>query len=51
MRKSQSILEYVMLVTIAATAVTAMYTYIQRSVHAHLNVIEEQVNSPEEIKG
>lgn len=48
-KRSQSILEYVILVSIAVAAVAAMGTYIKRAVQAKFKVIEEQVNNPEEI--
>jgi len=46
-KKGQAILEYVLLVAIAAAAVAAMYTYVQRAVQAHIKVIEEQIENPE----
>jgi len=48
-KKGQSVVEYVMLTAIAAFAVTAMYTYIQRAVQAHIKVIEQQIENPEVI--
>ena len=46
-KKYQSIIEYVMLVAIVVAAFSAMKLYVQRSLAAHLKVIENQVNNPE----
>jgi len=48
-KKYQSILEYVLLVTIATAAVGAMYVYVKRAMNAHLKVVEEQLSNPEVI--
>jgi len=43
MRRAQSILEYVTLISLVAVALTIMYVYVQRSIQANLKVIEEQI--------
>lgn len=42
--KAQSFLEYSMLVIVIATALTAMYVYMNRSVNAHLKRIQLELN-------
>lgn len=46
-RRSQSIIEYVMLIAIVVAAFSAMRVYVQRAISAHLRVIEDQINNPE----
>lgn len=46
MKKAQSTIEYALLIAIVAAAFIAMNTYMQRSVQANFNVIEEQINTP-----
>jgi len=43
--KAQSTIEYALLIAIVAAAFLAMNVYMQRSVQANFNVIEEQVNA------
>lgn len=43
-KKAQSLIEYTMLVIVIATAVTAMYAYMNRSVNAHLKRIQLELN-------
>lgn len=46
-RKSgQSIIEYAVLLAVVATAVVAMYTYLNRTVQGRLKVIESAVSEP-----
>jgi len=45
-KKAQSIIEYALLVAIVAAAFMTMNVYVQRSVQANFNVIEEQINAP-----
>ena len=42
--KSQSFLEYSMLIIIVAAALTAMFTYINRSANARLKQIQDELN-------
>ena len=49
LRKSQAIIEYVVLIAIVVAAFSAMRLYVQRALSAHLKVIEDQVNNPEVI--
>ncbi len=44
-RKAQSTIEYVMLISVVAAAFIAMQMYVQRAVRANLKVIEEQINA------
>ena len=44
--KAQSIIEYALLIAIVAAAFMAMNMYMQRSVQANLNMVEEQINAP-----
>ncbi|MDD5465670.1 MAG: hypothetical protein PHP73_04970 [Candidatus Omnitrophica bacterium] len=44
--KAQSTIEYALLIAIVAAAFLAMNVYMQRSVQANFNVIEEQINTP-----
>jgi Flp pilus assembly pilin Flp len=44
--KAQSTIEYALLIAIVAAAFMAMNVYMQRSVQANFNVIEEQINTP-----
>lgn len=44
-RSGQSVLEYALIVAVVATALTAMNTYVQRSIQSNLKMIEDQVNS------
>lgn len=44
-KKGQSILEYALIVTAVAVALTAMQVYVQRSVQANLKMIEVQINA------
>jgi len=43
--KAQSTIEYALLIAIVAAAFLAMNVYMQRSVQANFNVIEEQINT------
>ncbi len=43
--KAQSTIEYALLIAIVAAAFIAMNAYMQRSVQANFNVIEEQINT------
>ena len=43
-KKAQSFLEYSMLIIVIATALTAMYVYMNRSVNAHLKRIQLELN-------
>ena len=43
-KKAQSIVEYIVLISIVALALVAMTTYIQRSANATLKMIEDQIN-------
>ncbi|MFH1191186.1 MAG: hypothetical protein V1670_03210 [Candidatus Omnitrophota bacterium] len=45
-KKAQSIIEYALLIAIVAAAFMMMSVYMQRSVQANFNIIEEQVNAP-----
>ncbi len=45
MRRGQSSIEYALLIALVAAAFIAMRLYMQRSVQANLNVIEQQVNN------
>lgn len=45
-RKAQSIIEYALLIAIVAAAFMMMGVYMQRSVQANFNLVEEQVNAP-----
>ena len=44
-RLGQSVLEYALIVTVVAAALTAMNTYVQRSVRSNLKMIEDQINA------
>jgi len=44
--KAQSTIEYALLIAIVAAAFLAMNMYMQRSVQANFNVIEDQINTP-----
>jgi len=44
--RAQSTIEYALLIAIVAAAFIAMNMYMQRSVQANFNIIEEQVNTP-----
>ncbi|MDP3042654.1 MAG: hypothetical protein Q8N62_08060 [Candidatus Omnitrophota bacterium] len=44
--KAQSTIEYALLIAIVAAAFIAMNMYMQRSVQANFNIIEEQINTP-----
>ena len=44
--KSQSILEYVVLVSIISAAVVAMATYFQRAMQARTQQIQEEYSPP-----
>ncbi len=44
--QAQSTIEYALLIAIVAAAFLAMNVYMQRSVQANFNVIEEQINTP-----
>jgi len=41
----QSILEYAVLIAVAAAAVVAMSTYVQRAVQAHVKNVEQELNA------
>lgn len=43
-RKAQSVLEYTMLIIIVAAALTAMTTYIMRSMNARLKQAQDEIN-------
>lgn len=43
-KKAQSIVEYITLLTVAALALAAMATYVQRAANANLRVVENQIN-------
>ncbi|MFH1397220.1 MAG: hypothetical protein ABIH27_01545 [Candidatus Omnitrophota bacterium] len=43
--KSQSILEYALVVSVVVAALSAMSMYVQRSVQANLKTIENQINA------
>lgn len=43
--RAQSTIEYALLIAIVAAAFMAMNMYMQRSVQANFNVIEEQINN------
>ncbi len=42
-RKAQSIIEYVMLFVIIATAITLTYKYVYRSMNARLKQVQEEL--------
>ncbi|MBU4251666.1 MAG: hypothetical protein KKC39_02000 [Candidatus Omnitrophica bacterium] len=44
--RAQSTIEYALLIAIVAAAFIAMNMYMQRSVQANFNIIEEQINTP-----
>jgi len=44
-RRSQSILEYALIISIVVAALAAMSIYVQRSTQANLKVIEDQINA------
>lgn len=44
--KSQSVLEYVVLVSIVSAAVVAMSTYFQRAIQARTQLIQEEYSPP-----
>lgn len=48
-KKCQSIIEYTILIAIAVAAATAMKTYVRRAMQAHLKVVQDQINVPEDI--
>jgi len=41
---SQSIVEYIMLVSVVAAALVAMSVYVQRAAQANLKLVEDQIN-------
>lgn len=43
--KSQSILEYALIISVVVAALAAMSIYVQRSAQANLKVIEDQINA------
>jgi len=45
LRRSQSTIEYSILIAIVAAAVIAMQLYVRRAVKANLKVLEEQINA------
>ena len=47
-RVSQSLMEYAVLLAIVALAVAAMRTYVMSSVQAHMKVLQEQLNRPQD---
>lgn len=44
-RRGQSVLEYTLIITVVASALIAMSTYVRRAVQANLKTIEDQVNN------
>jgi Na+-transporting NADH:ubiquinone oxidoreductase subunit NqrC len=44
-KKTQSIVEYIVLLSVVATALTAMSVYIQRATQANLKLMEDQINA------
>jgi cell division protein FtsL len=42
-KKAQSIIEYVMLFVIVATAITLTYKYVYRSMNARLKQVQEEL--------
>jgi Flp pilus assembly pilin Flp len=42
--KSQSMLEYAILISVVSAALLAMNVYVQRSLNARLKVVEEELN-------
>jgi hypothetical protein len=44
-KKAQSILEYVMIITIVIAALMAMNVYVQRAVQANLKMLEDRINA------
>lgn len=42
--KGQNVLEYTLLIIIVAAALTAMYTYMNRSVNARLRQVQDELN-------
>ena len=46
LKKTQTILEYVLLVTVVGLAFIVMNTYIHRAVNARLHDIQHEVNPP-----
>ena len=45
MRRGQSTVEFVVLVSVVTIAVVAMGTYVFRAVNANMKMIEDQVNA------
>lgn len=45
MRRGQSTLEFAMIIAVVAAALTAMFVYLQRSVRANLNLMEDKINA------
>ena len=43
-RLSQSIVEYIMLISVVAAALVAMSVYVQRAAQANLKLVEDQIN-------
>jgi len=43
--KSQSILEYALIISVVVASLAAMSIYVQRSAQANLKVIEDQINA------
>lgn len=43
--KSQSVLEYALIIAVVVAALAAMSIYVQRSAQANLKVIENQINA------
>lgn len=48
-KRSQSIVEYTVLIAVAVAAITAMRTYVRRSMQAQLKIIQDQLNNPETV--
>lgn len=46
---AQTVLEYTLIVAVAAAALTAMSTYVRRAIQANLKLIEHQVNGEEPV--
>lgn len=44
-KKGQSFLEYALIIAVVTAAITAMNTYVQRSIQANLKMIEDKVNA------
>jgi len=45
MKKAQAILEYAMVVAVAAAALMAMHVYVQRSVQSNLRLIDDRITA------